>query len=116
MLGPNPSGYLIVTGEGRMMAILTRADRAPPKEDADGSALFKTMMASLATLGSKAMTSPSTNVDLSLAPRLEWHRADPVFKQEGDTFSIRPLSSQSHACGPDGAGHSYVDKSLIWRR
>ena len=88
VFGPNPSGYMIHTDEGRVMAILTRADRAPPKEDADGSALFKTMMAYTGTCRTEGDDKFITNVDLAWHPAWNGTEQTRVFKLEGDTLSI----------------------------
>jgi hypothetical protein len=45
MYGANPLGFLVLTEDGRMMALVTSADRAPPSTDADTAALFQSMMA-----------------------------------------------------------------------
>lgn len=88
VFGPNPSGYLIHTGEGRMMAMLMRSDRTPPKEDADGSALFKTMMAYTGNYRIEGDDKFVTHVDLAWHPG--WHGTEQIrfFKLEGDTLSI----------------------------
>ena len=88
VFGPNPSGYLILTGEGRLMAILTRADRAPPKEDADGSALFKTMMAFTGNVRIEGDDKFIINVDLAWHPAWNGTEQARFFKLEGDTLSI----------------------------
>jgi hypothetical protein len=43
--GPNPRGYLIFMPNGRMMAHVSAPDRKPPKNDADSTALLKSMNA-----------------------------------------------------------------------
>jgi hypothetical protein len=42
--GPRPTGFLILTDGGRMMAVVTAGDRAPPETEADRAALFENMM------------------------------------------------------------------------
>ena len=45
LFGPNPNGHLILTREGRMMAITTAEDRTPGETDAQRAALHKSMLA-----------------------------------------------------------------------
>ena len=45
MYGPNPLEFLVLTEGGRMMAVVTSGDRAPPKTEVDAAALFESMMA-----------------------------------------------------------------------
>ena len=40
-----PKGYLILTSEGRMMALLVSGERRPGRSSAQQAALFRTMMA-----------------------------------------------------------------------
>ena len=44
VFGPHPIGYLIFTAEGRMMTILTRADRKPATTMEDSAALLQSMV------------------------------------------------------------------------
>jgi hypothetical protein len=90
-----------------MMAILTRSDRAPPKEDADGSALFKTMLAYTGNFRARAITSSSL-MSISL-----WHPAwndaeqTRFFKVEGDTLPIT-TAQQTHTMFPGGMGRGVI--------
>ena len=43
--GPNPRGYLILTAEGRMMALITSGERRFGNSDADMSGLLRSMLA-----------------------------------------------------------------------
>jgi hypothetical protein len=45
IFGPNPNGHLILTREGRMMAITTAEGRAPGETDTERAALHKSMLA-----------------------------------------------------------------------
>src|SRR3954453_14296582 len=75
-----------------MMAILTRSDRAPPKEDADGSALFKTMLAYTGNFRARAITSSSL-MSISLGIPLGTTPSRPGFSRSRATpFRSRPLS------------------------
>jgi hypothetical protein len=44
VFGPNPIGYLIFTVEGRMMTIVTRADRKPASTIEERAALLQSMV------------------------------------------------------------------------
>lgn len=44
VFGPHPIGYLILTAEGRMMTILTRADRKPAMTMEERAALLQSMV------------------------------------------------------------------------
>jgi len=97
--GPNASGYLIQTGEGRMMAIVTRSDRMPPKEDADGAALFKTMMAYTGTYQVESDDKYICDVDLAWHPAWNGTQQVQFFKVDGDTLSIT-TPQQTHPLFP----------------
>ncbi len=45
VMGKNPTGYVIFTPEGRMMAVLTAEGRKAPKTDQDRADLFKSVVA-----------------------------------------------------------------------
>jgi hypothetical protein len=45
LFGANPSGYIIFTPEGRMMALLTAEGRKAPQTDAERASAFRTMYA-----------------------------------------------------------------------
>src|SRR4029450_21638 len=90
--GPNPSGYLILTGEGVMMTIVTRSDRMPPKEDADGAALFKTMMAFTGTYRVESDDKFITDVDLA------WHPAWNGISRSMETPCRSPPLSRLTPC------------------
>ena len=45
MYGADPLGFLVLTESGRMIAVVTSANRAPPQTEADTAALFQSMMA-----------------------------------------------------------------------
>jgi hypothetical protein len=111
VFGPNPSGYLIHTNEGRMMAIVTRSDRAPPKEDADGAALFQSMMAYTGNCRVEGDDKFITSVDLAWHPA--WNGTDQTrfFKVSGDTLTIT-TAQQTHPRFPGRVGRGI----LTWTR
>ena len=109
--GPNPAGYLILTGEGRMMTIVTRSDRVPPKEDADGSALFNTMMAYTGNFSVEGNDKFITDVDLAWHPAWNGIQQTRFFKVEGDTLLIT-TPQQAHPMFPGRMGRG----ALTWTR
>jgi hypothetical protein len=111
MYGPNPSGYLIQTGEGRMMAIVARSDRTPPKEDTDGAALFKSMMAYTGTYRVESHDKYICDVDLAWHPAWNGTRQVRFFKVDGDTLSIT-TPQQTHPLLPGRIGRGVI----TWKR
>jgi len=98
MYGPHPSGYLIVTEEGRTMVILARADRASPKQDADGAMLFKAMMAYTGNCTIEGDTF-TTKVDVAWHPDWTGTEQTRFFKLDGDVLSIM-TAQQTHPMYP----------------
>jgi hypothetical protein len=45
LFGPNPKGFLLLTAEGRAMALTTAEDRRPGEGDAERAALHRSMLA-----------------------------------------------------------------------
>ena len=45
MYGEHPSGYIILTNEGRMMTVIEGEGRKPPSNDQDRAELLRTMLA-----------------------------------------------------------------------
>ncbi len=43
--GPHPTGYMVLSPNGRIIFLFTRADRTPPQTDADRATLFSAMTA-----------------------------------------------------------------------
>ena len=109
--GPNPSGYLIHTGEGRMMTIITRSDRTLPKEDADGAGLFKAMMAYTGNYRIDGDDKYVTDVDVAWHPAWSGTQQARFFKIDGDSLSIT-TAQQSHPMFPGRPGRGV----LTWDR
>jgi hypothetical protein len=87
VLGNNPSGYLILTPEGRMMAVLTGEGRKEPKTDQDRADLQRSMLAYTGMYrleGDKWIT----KVDVAWHPA--WVGTEQVrfFKFEGDRLHV----------------------------
>jgi Lipocalin-like domain len=85
--GPHPSGYLILTDGGRLMGIVTAADRAPPRTDADRAALFESMMAYSGMYRIEGEDKFITAVDLAWHPAWSGEQTR-FFALDGDTLSI----------------------------
>jgi hypothetical protein len=87
MYGKNPKGYIILTQEGRMMAVLEGEGRKVPQTDEERLAAFRTIVAYTGIYrveGDKWIT----KVDASWNPA--WNGTEQVrtFKLEGDRLSV----------------------------
>jgi hypothetical protein len=86
--GSNPTGRLLIERGGRMMGMLMKSNRQPPKADAERVTLFNEM---LAYTGSVRITGPGQfiiTVDFAWHP--EWGGAQQrFFTIDGDRLSIR---------------------------
>jgi len=92
LYGPHPLGFLILTEGARLMVILTSADREPPRDEADGAALF------------------ITSVDLAWHPAWNGTEQTRFFKLDNGMLSIT-TAQQTHPLFPDRLG-----RGAIWRR
>jgi hypothetical protein len=86
--GPNAKGYLIFMPNGRMMAHVSAPDRKPPKNDADSTALLKSMNAYTGTYkieGDKWTTivDQHHNEIYTGVPQVRY------FKLDGDRLTVR---------------------------
>lgn len=88
--GKNPRGYLILTREGRMMAVLEAEGRKVAETDAERSNLLRTMVAYSGKYVVKGDTW-TTKVDAAWNPA--WIGADQVrtFRVEGDKLYITSM-------------------------
>jgi len=87
VMGKNPTGYVIFTQEGRMMAVLTAEGRKAPKTDQDRADLFKSVIAYTCMYrfeGDKTIN----KVDVSWNPA--WIGTEQVrfFKFDGDRLHV----------------------------
>lgn len=85
--GKSPTGYLIFTPEGRMMAVIEGEGRKPPKTDEDRLQLLRTMIAYSGMYkieGNKFIT----HVDVSWNPAWNGTDQERYFKIEGDRLVI----------------------------
>jgi len=88
LLGSNPKGYLIFTPEGRIVALISAADRKPPSTDADNVALMKSVIAytgKYVVEGDKWVT----KVDVSWNEVLNAQDQVRFFNLEGERLTVR---------------------------
>ncbi len=85
--GQNPTGYLIFTPEGRMMAMITAGEREAPKTFEEAADLLNTMSAYTGTYrteGDKWIT----KVDAAWIPQFVGTEQPRSFKVEGDRLHV----------------------------
>lgn len=109
--GRNPAGYIVMTPQGRMMAVLEGEGRKPGKTDDELAALFRTMIAYTGMYrleGDKWITA----VDVSWNPA--WHGTEQTrfYKLEGDRLQV----ISAWAPSPLLPGAQMVRGVLMWER
>lgn len=111
LLGEQPSGRIIFTDNGRMMAILTAADRHEPKDQSATADLFKSMMAYSGRFQLSGSSQIVIDCDLSWHPA--WVGTDQVrfVELHGDRLSIRS-GLQTHPALPGRDIYGVID----WER
>ena len=111
MYGERPLGFLILTEDGRMMAIVTAGGRAPPKDEAASVALFESMMAYSGKYRVEGADRFITAVDVAWHPA--WHGTEQTrfFELDGDMLTIT-TAQQTHPMFPGRMGRGV----LGWRR
>ena len=107
VMGKNPTGYVIFTPEGRMMAILTAEGRKAPKTDQDRADLLKSVVAYTGMYrfeGDKL----TTKVDVSWNPA--WIGTDQVrfFKFDGDRLQVISMWMQAVVRPEKGIGRAII--------
>ena len=103
MLGEHPSGYLILTKEGRMMAVIEGENRKTPSTDADRASLLNSMVAYSGTYridGNRWFLS----VDVAWNPTWDGTVQVRDFELAGDRLTVR--SPWQHAANFPGASLS----------
>jgi hypothetical protein len=110
MYGPNPLGFLILTDGGRLMGIVTAADRAPPKTDADRAVLFESMMAYSGKYRVEGEDKFVTAVDVAWHPGWNGEQTR-FFELDGDMLTIT-TAQLSHPLFPGRMGRGV----LRWER
>ena len=107
VLGKNPTGYLIFSPEGRMMAVITGEGRKPPKTDQDRADLLKSMFAYTGMYrleGDKFIT----KVDVSWNPAWVGTEQTRFFKLDGNRLQIISAWVQSTARPEKGMGRAFI--------
>jgi hypothetical protein len=108
--GARPTGFLILTDGGRMMAVVTAGDRAPPETEADRDALFENMMSYTGNYrleGDKFIT----KVDVAWHPAWNGTEQPRFFQLDGEVLSLT-TPRQTH---PRFPGRS-LRGVMTWRR
>jgi hypothetical protein len=111
VLGKNPTGYIIFTPEGRMMAVITGEGRNAPKTDQDRGDLFKSLFAYTGMYrveGDKWIT----KVDVAWHPA--WVGTEQVryFKFDGDRLQVISAWVPATARPEKGMGRAII----TWER
>ncbi|WP_293372759.1 lipocalin-like domain-containing protein [Phenylobacterium sp.] len=107
MYGAAPLGRLILTGDGRMSAMITCGDRSAAEDEAG---LFRGMMAYSGAYRVEA-DHFVTEVDLAWSPAWIGTAQTRFFEIEGDLLSL-VTANQDHPLFPGRAGRG----RLVWRR
>ena len=68
LYGPHPTGYMVLSPNGRIIFLFTRADRTPPQTDADRATLFSAMTAYTGRVRIEAEDRFVITVDLAWDP------------------------------------------------
>jgi hypothetical protein len=68
LYGPHPVGYMVLSPNGRISFLFTRADRTPPQTDADRATLFSAMTAYTGLVRIEAEDRFVITVDLAWDP------------------------------------------------
>ncbi len=109
--GPNPTGWLILSAEGRLMTVATPGGRASPETDADAARVLKNMTC---YTGMTQMEGPNrwvTKVEAAWHPDIVGSLQARNFRLEGDRLFIRS-DPQTRPAWPD----RLVTSVLAWRR
>lgn len=103
MFGERPTGYIIFTGEGRMMAVIEAEGRTAPSSDSDRATLLKSL---IAYSGKYRVEGKQwiTTVDVSWNPA--WDGTDQVRSYEIIGNRLNVTSPWLHALNFPGAGLS----------
>ena len=115
LYGPHPLGFLILTEGARLMVILTSADREPPRDEADGAALFESMMAYSGKYGVEGEDKFITSVDLAWHPAWNGTEQTRFFKLDNGMLSITTAPADSPAISrPTGSWRPGLAKGMSW--
>jgi lipocalin-like protein len=111
MYGAHPSGYLILTREGRMMAIVEGEGRKTATTDAGRAALLSTLFAYSGTYkleGDKWIT----NVDVAWNPAWKGTEQSRTFELSGDRLTVTTMWEPD----PNSGASTLARGVLVWQR
>ena len=108
--GPHPTGYMVLSPNGRIIFLFTRADRTPPQTDADRATLFSAMTAYTGRVRIEAEDRFVITVDLAWDPGWTGEQIR-YFTLEGHRLKIR-TPAQMH---PQMGSRQFVG-DLVWER
>jgi Lipocalin-like domain len=109
--GPNPDGYIILTPEGRMMALVAAKGRKPGVKDEQQAELFRTMLSYTGRYklsGNKFIT----EVDVSWNEAWSGTKQERFFEVRGDSLTI----VTAWLPNPNLPGGPIVRATLTWER
>ena len=109
--GANPTGWLILTAEGRLMTVATPADRPSPESDADAARVLKNMTCYTGRTRMEGVNRWVTDVEAAWHPDIVGSRQARNFRLEGDRLFIRS-DPQTRPAWPN----RLVTSVLAWRR
>ena len=110
LYGPHPAGYMVLSSNGRISFLFTRADRTPPQTDTDRATLFSAMTAYTGLVRIAAEDRFVINVDLAWDPGWTGEQIR-YFALEGNRLMIR-APAQMH---PQMGNRLFVG-DLVWER
>jgi hypothetical protein len=110
LYGPHPTGHMVLSPNGRIIFLFTRADRTPPQTDADRATLFSAMTAYTGRVRIEAADRFVITVDLAWDPGWTGEQIR-YFTLEGHRLKIR-TPAQMH---PQMGSRQFVG-DLVWER
>ncbi|MBZ5700128.1 MAG: lipocalin-like domain-containing protein [Acidobacteriia bacterium] len=110
VLGPHPKGYLILTPEGRMMAVISSAGRKPGPSDAERAELWKSM---IAYTGKYRIEGGDVVTTVDVSWNESWTGTDQRrhYKLEGNKLTLVTVPQPS----PFFQGKTY-SSTVVWER
>jgi Lipocalin-like domain len=109
--GPKPDGYIILTPEGRMMALVAAKGRKPGLKDEQQAELFRTM---LSYTGRYQLSEDKfiTDVDISWNEAWSGTKQERFFEVRGDSLTI----TTGWFPNPNLPGGPIVRATITWER
>jgi hypothetical protein len=110
VFGSRPHGYLILTPQGRMMALMTAENRTPGPDDAERAALHRSM---LAYSGRYRVEGSDFITTVDVSWNEEWNGSEQRrhYRLEGDRLFVETVP------GPSIVFPGTTDfRTLVWER